>query len=186
MGAQKMSQAKIYLALYKGRRDGTDARVWAARFSDWLTRKLTRGIYSHCEIAVATDVAVGTITRGQYKGRATDIRQFDCYSSSIRDGGVRHKTMPLPATKWDLIPLTDPSGSLKANLAAVFARTQGQCYDLAGALGVVFKTRQRHDRWFCSEWCGQVLGLPESWRFSPNDLAAIAQGCLKEQAEGEA
>lgn len=164
-----MSQAKIYLALYKGRRDGTGARVWAARFSDWLTRKLTRGIYSHCEIAVATD-----------------IRQFDCYSSSIRDGGVRHKTMPLPATKWDLIPLTDPSGSLKANLAAVFARTQGQCYDLAGALGVVFKTRQRHDRWFCSEWCGQVLGLPESWRFSPNDLAAIAQGCLKEQAEGEA
>ncbi|MDI5829449.1 hypothetical protein MJN51_32260, partial [Salmonella enterica subsp. enterica serovar Kentucky] len=24
-----------------------------ARFADWLTRKVTRGIYSHCELAVA-------------------------------------------------------------------------------------------------------------------------------------
>ena len=152
-----MSSLKIYLALYKGRRDGTGARVWAARFTDWLTRKLTRGQYSHCEIAVALDGG-----------------QFECYSSSIRDGGVRCKTMPLPAAKWDLIELPDSSGSLKTNLAAVFAQTQGQRYDLPGALGVVFKTRQRHDRWFCSEWCGQVLGLSEPWRFSPNDLAVIA------------
>lgn len=163
-----MSQAKIYLALYKGRRDGTGTRVWAARFSDWLTRKLTRGQYSHCEIAVALDGG-----------------QFECYSSSIRDGGVRCKTMPLPAAKWDLIELPDSSGSLKTNLAAVFARTQGQRYDLAGALGVVFKTRQRHDRWFCSEWCGQVLGLSEPWRFSPNDLAAISGSLQTNQAEIE-
>jgi len=158
MGEQKMSQAKIYLALYKGRRDGSGAQVWAARFTDWLTRKLTRGQYSHCEIAVALDGG-----------------QFDCYSSSIRDGGVRCKTMPLPEAKWDLIELPDSSGSLKTNLAAVFAQTQGQRYDLAGALGVVFKTRQRSGRWFCSEWCGQVLGLSEPWRFSPNDLAVIAR-----------
>ena len=30
-------------------------------------------------------------------------------------------------------------------------------------------------RWFCSEWVGKALGLPESWRFSPNDLAVIAR-----------
>ena len=163
-----MSQAKIYLALYKGRRDGTGAQVWAARFTDWLTRVLTRGQYSHCEIAVALDGG-----------------QFECYSSSIRDGGVRCKTMPLPAAKWDLIELPDSSGSLKTNLAAVFNRTQGQRYDLPGALGVVFKTRQRSGRWFCSEWCGQVLGLSEPWRFSPNDLAAIAGSLQTNQAETE-
>ena len=73
-----------------------------------------------------------------------------------------------------MLALPDVAGSLKTNLAAVFARTQGQRYDLPGALGVVFKTRQRHERWFCSEWCGQVLGLSEPWRFSPNDLAAVA------------
>ena len=153
-----MSSLKIYLALYKGRRDGTGAQVWAARFSDWLTRKLTRGQYSHCEIV-------------EFVGD----NEYRCHSSSIRDGGVRMKTMPLPSEKWDLIALPDVAGSLKANLAAVFARTQGQRYDLAGALGVVFKTRQRHERWFCSEWCGQVLGLSEPRRFSPNDLAVIAR-----------
>ena len=163
-----MSSLKIYLALYKGRRDGSGAQVWAARFSDWLTRKLTRGQYSHCEIAVALDGV-----------------QFECYSSSIRDGGVRCKTMPLPAAKWDLIELPDSSGSLKTNLAAVFAQTQGQRYDLPGALGVVFKTRQRHERWFCSEWCGQVLGLSEPWRFSPNDLAVIARSLKNEGAADE-
>ncbi len=163
-----MSQAKICLALYKGRRDGTGTQVWAARFSDWLTRKLTRGQYSHCEIAVDTGAA-----------------QFECYSSSIRDGGVRMKTMPLPSEKWDLIELPDVAGSLKTNLAAVFAQTQGQRYDLAGALGVVFKTRQRSGRWFCSEWCGQVLGLSEPWRFSPNDLAVIARSLKNEGAADE-
>ncbi len=35
----------IYLALYHGRRDGTGWRVWAARFTDGLTRVLTRGRY---------------------------------------------------------------------------------------------------------------------------------------------
>ena len=156
-----MSSLKIYLALYKGRRDGSGARVCAARFSDWLTRKLTRGIYSHCEISV--DAGGG---------------QFECYSSSIRDGGVRCKTMPLPAAKWDLIelPSVSPQGlpMVAGSLKTLFAQTQGQRYDLPGVLGVVFKTRQRSGRWFCSEWCGQVLGLSEPWRFSPNDLAAVA------------
>lgn len=82
-----MNQSQIYLALYKGRRDGTGIQVQAARLTDWATRRLTRGIYSHCEIAVALD-----------SGR------FECYSASIRDGGVRRKTMPLPPDKWDLLP----------------------------------------------------------------------------------
>lgn len=42
----------IYLALYKGRRDGSGWRVWCARATDWFTRVLTRGKYSHCEIAI--------------------------------------------------------------------------------------------------------------------------------------
>lgn len=166
----------IYLALYHGHRDGTGAQVWAARFTDWLTRKLTRGQYSHCEIV-------------EFVGD----NEYRCHSSSIRDGGVRCKYMPLPAAKWDLIELPNVSpqglptvaGSLKTNLAAVFAQTQGQRYDLAGALGVVFKTRQRHDRWFCSEWCGQVLGLSEPWRFSPNDLAVIARSLKNKGAADE-
>ena len=47
-----MSPRPIYLALYKGRRDGSGWRVWSARFTDWLTRQLTRGRYSHCEVVI--------------------------------------------------------------------------------------------------------------------------------------
>lgn len=150
-------EAKIYLALYRGRRDGTGIKVWVARFSDWLTRVLTRGRYSHCEIAVRND----------------DSDTYTCYSSSVRDGGVRCKTMPLPSDKWDLIEL--PS-TVHDRLQQVWQTTKGKPYDWPGALGVVFKTRNRDDKWFCSELCASVIGLPESWRFSPNDLAAICKG----------
>lgn len=148
----------IYLALYHGHRGGTGWRVWAARFTDGLTRILTRGRYSHCELAV----------------RLPETAEYECYSASIRDGGVRMKTMPLPADKWDLIPLDD--AVLHAHTVGLYLRTAGQGYDLPGAFGVVFGLPENRCRWFCSEWVGAALGLSESWRFSPNDLAAIFKG----------
>ena len=153
-----MSNRQIYLALYKGNRDGTGWRVWAARFTDGLTRILTRGRYSHCELAVRLPETAG----GQ---------EYECYSASLRDGGVRRKTMPLPSAKWDLIALPDSVGE---RLHSLWKETQGQGYDLPGAFGVVFGLPENRKRWFCSEWVGAALGLSESWRFSPNDLAVIA------------
>lgn len=149
----------IYLALYHGHRGGTGWRVWAARFTDGLTRILTRGRYSHCELAVRIPETAG----GQ---------EYECYSASLRDGGVRMKVMPLPADKWDLIPLDD--AVLHAHTVGLYLRTAGQGYDLPGAFGVVFWLPENRRRWFCSEWVGKALGLAESWRFSPNDLAVIA------------
>ena len=152
-----MSTRLIYLALYHGHRGGTGWRVWAARFTDGLTRILTRGRYSHCELAVRLPETAG----GQ---------EYECYSASLRDGGVRRKAMPLPSAKWDLIALSDSVGE---RLHGLWQETQGQGYDLPGAFGVVFGLRENRRRWFCSEWVGKALGLAESWRFSPNDLAAI-------------
>ena len=149
----------IYLALYHGHRGGTGWRVWAARFTDWLTRVLTRGKYSHCEIAVRLP-------------ETAEGQEYECYSASLRDGGVRRKTMPLPSAKWDLIALPDSVGG---RLETLWAKTQGQGYDLPGAFGVVFGLPENRRRWFCSEWVGAALGLAESWRFSPNDLAVIAR-----------
>ena len=148
----------IYLALYHGHRGGTGLKVWAARFTDWLTRILTRGRYSHCEIAI------------KLAGQDSEP-QYECYSASLRDGGVRRKAMPLPSAKWDLIELPDSVGE---RLHGLWEETQGQSYDLPGAFGVVFGLRENRRRWFCSEWVGKALGLAESWRFSPNDLAVIA------------
>ena len=147
----------IYLALYHGHRGGTGWRVWAARFTDGLTRILTRGRYSHCELAVRLP-------------ETADGPKYECYSASLRDKGVRRKTMPLPSSKWDLIELPDSVGG---RLHGLWEETQGQGYDLPGAFGVVFGLPENRKRWFCSEWVGKALGLPESWRFSPNDLAVI-------------
>lgn len=172
----------VYLALYKGRRDGAWYRpnVMRARLGDWLIRRFTRGKYSHCEIAV-------------HLGKPENPDEpelYACCSSSIRDGGVRQKTMPLPSEKWDLIALGN-SDSLHAALSFYFSQLKGKKYDLSGALGVVLKNRHRHDKWFCSEFCATVLGLPESWRFSPNDLAAIVKtakqwGALPDAAHSSA
>ena len=161
-----MSEQQIYLALYKGRRDGTGWRVWAARFTDGLTRVLTRGRYSHCEIAVHEHPQASVYT---------------CYSASIRDKGVRRKVMPLPAAKWDLIPLPS-TPEAHEQLQRVWAATEGQGYDLMGALGIAFGLPQNRRRWFCSEWCATALRLPESWRWSPNDLAVIVPALYKEEA----
>ena len=154
-----MSERKIYLALYKGRRDGTGWRVWAARFTDGLTRILTRGRYSHCEIAVREHPQASVYT---------------CYSASIRDGGVRCKVMPLPEAKWDLIQMESTSEAHE-RLQRVWTATEGQGYDLRGALGIAFGLRHNRRRWFCSEWCAAALGLPAGWRWSPNDLAEMAK-----------
>ena len=145
-----MSSLKIYLALYKGRRDGTGARVWAARFTDWLTRKLTRGQYSHCEIV-------------EFVGD----NEYRCHSSSIRDGGVRVKGMPLPSEKWDLIPVDVSPEQVYAALVA----TIGAKYDWLGATGVIARWRHDKRKWFCSEWCAMALGLANPERFCPGSLA---------------
>lgn len=68
-----MSNRKVYLALYKGKKEGRGLKVRWARFRDWLVRTVTRSPYSHCEIAVT--VHPKTL--------------YTCYSASARDGGVR-------------------------------------------------------------------------------------------------
>lgn len=161
-----MSNRQIYLALYKGRRDGSGWCVWCARATDWLIRALTRGQYSHCEIAVREHPQASVYT---------------CYSASIRDGGVRTKVMPLLTAKWDLIPLPS-TPEAHEQLQRVWAATEGQGYDLMGALGIAFGLPQNRCRWFCSEWCAIALRLPESWRWSPNDLAVIVPALYKEEA----
>ncbi|SMB82389.1 hypothetical protein SAMN05660772_02091 [Pasteurella testudinis DSM 23072] len=144
--------SNVYLALYKGRKTGNNPTALLARFSDWFTRKLTRGEYSHCEIAYLS-----------YDGN------YCCRSASIRDGGVRQKIMPLPPDKWDLIPVELDED----RLIWFFYRTQGKRYDWFGAVGIVLPFRHAKSKYFCSEWCAEMLELEKPEQYSPNDLAAL-------------
>ena len=157
-----MSADTIYLALYKGRRDGAwyQPKVAAARLSDWIIRTLTRSPYSHCELAVLIPPP---------DGDPDDHAVFDCYSSSIRDGGVRMKTMTLPADKWDLIPINQLDAYI--DVLNYFAQTRGKPYDFIGACGVVLGIKGSLKMWFCSEWCAAALGLQYPDRYSPQALA---------------
>lgn len=136
----------VYLALYKGKKSGKGVKAWAARLCDWAIRTITRGQYSHCEIAI-------------------DLGgQFECYSASLRDGGVRVKTMPLPSDKWDLLPVPD---EVAARTAKLYSQTKGADYDLAGIVGIALKTRHSRRRWFCSEWCAAALDLYRPETYTP-------------------
>lgn len=149
---------KVYLALYKGQKDGCGLNVRWARFRDWVVRAVTRSPYSHCEIAVTDHSQVSVYT---------------CYSASARDGGVRCKVMALPSEKWDLIPL--PPSCIQSAVS-LYVRTQGSRYDWWGAIGTVLKTPHSKSRWFCSEWCAQAFGLIKPWRYSPQKLAVEIKG----------
>jgi len=138
----------IYIAFYKGRGGN-----WWQRCQDGLIRFFTRGKYSHCEIAASTSGI-----------------NYQCSTSSPRDGGVRNKAMPLPPSKWDLIVL---EGYNFTQMIDFYTLHKGKKYDWLGVIGFVLRTRQSPNRYFCSEYCAEFLGFPEPWRFSPNDLYAI-------------
>lgn len=150
--------SNIYLALYKGSGGSLYDRV-----TDWLIRKITKGQYAHCEIAVEQQ----RFWSGVYQPEIS----YDCYSSSPRDGGVRHKVIDLDDGKWDLIELPNLTAE---QVQRYFAQTQGKCYDWWGMLGIALGIKHKRSKFFCSEWCfNAILGNDEGWRFTPNHLAAI-------------
>ncbi len=166
-------RGKVYLALYKGDKSGKGIKPTLFRLLDRIVRLTTRGPYSHCEIAICLGRPIPLNAVGmEMMPDPNDEAVYECYSASLRDGGVRQKTMPLPAEKWDLI-LIDTSGMLYKKVLADFKLLKGRKYDWFGALGVLFKNRHDESKWFCSEFCARIIGFQESWRYSPNDLADI-------------
>lgn len=155
----------VYLALYKGNRKGNSLSSIKAKIGDWLIRKFTRGIYSHCELAVKKET--------NFTDRYDCDTYYECYSSSVRDGGVRCKIIDVTDGKWDLIKLNNVT---EAQIEYYCRITKGKKYDWFGAVGIILGIKERRDKFFCSEWCFNVITLStDGWRFSPNDLAVIAR-----------
>lgn len=116
---------------------------------NWLIRKWTRSEYSHCEIV---------------------LNENDCYSSSARDGGVRHKVIDISNTeKWDVLEIEWVNGFLVMDY---FKKTNHLTYGWKGLLlGQLFNIRYDVDTSdFCSEWCAAALGIPNAQSLSPQTL----------------
>jgi hypothetical protein len=132
---------KAQIALYKGPASGFTHKV-----SHWVTcfvlslRELEYCRYSHAELVI----------------------DGVCYSSSVRDGGVRSKVIDLNSGKWDLVDLhIDPSYAL-----SVFMSKQDNTYDWSGAIrwGLPF-LKQNPMKYYCFEIIAEMLGLenPSMW-----------------------
>lgn len=153
---------KIYLAFYKHKRSW-HKEPWKA-FADAVTRCFTKGGYSHCELVIERREFT---SGGHYEHDVV----YDCYSSSVQDGGVRCKQINVRDGKWDLVLLPNVAES---QIKAYFNQTKGQAYDWWGALGVVLGIKEKRSKYFCSEWCfNALMNSEDGWRFSPNQLAAI-------------
>ena len=134
-----------YLALYKGEGD------WKDKLVKWWTESR----FSHCEIY---DSVTGF-----------------CYSSSMRDGGVRRKKIKVDQhPNWELVPI-DPT-DLNFRLFAVYSVNKGYPYDYLGIAFSQFLPLKRHKKhkWFCSEFCAAVMDLDNPHKYSPQDLYKYA------------
>lgn len=113
----------------------------------WLTRIATVSAYSHCELEI----------------------DGICFSSSIRDGGVRSRVIADLETSehWDLFSI---AGDV-AKARAWFDAHDGQGYDWTGAAGSVLRWIPKEpNRWFCSEAIAASLGLEHPEKFTPQGL----------------
>ena len=81
--------AKVYLAMYKHKRDWRKEPVKA--IADRITRFCTKGKYSHCEIAIER-IEFGN---GHHYEHAT---VYDCYSSSYKMAAYVANRLMCPIT----------------------------------------------------------------------------------------
>jgi hypothetical protein len=129
-----------------------------------LIRWWTGSQYSHCELVV----------RGV------------CYSSTIRDGGVRAKVMALPSDRWDVIDL--PWADVD-RVTDWFIQHERDRYGWLDLITSQLFGMQRDGRGeFCSEACAKALGLRGATRLSPQGLLDacidINKHCLSANHEG--
>jgi hypothetical protein len=102
-------------------------------------------------------------------------------SASFMDGQkVRGKYINPSADGWDYITL--PS-SYEKPAREFFAKTDGVKYDLFGQVRfIVAPYRGRGDKYWCSEWVAEALGLREPWRYGPNGLYNVLCTIKEESA----
>jgi hypothetical protein len=135
----------LTLNFYKGtKKENPDSTVW-----DNLICLITRSRFSHVELS--------------FEQRGTWYR---CWSSSIRDNGVREKWIDTASEHWVIIPITN---SVTEDL---FKQEVNAKYDFIGLIGTIVPIRyfSSAHRWFCSEIIAEDLQIKSSWNISPEKL----------------
>lgn len=117
-------------------------------FYDLLIRTWTNSKYSHLELVI----------------------DGICYSSSPRDNGVRRKVIPLDSGNWDILEISDDY-LVKQKALEFFDEHKGAKYDTLGAVKIAIRfLPNRKEKFFCSEFCADALGLKQPRKFTPESL----------------
>jgi hypothetical protein len=121
---------------------------------DRVIRYWDNGPYSHCELVFQDGMSC---------------------SATNRDGmRVRGKYISYDNDSWDFIELPD---DLEEAARRFFTLTDGAKYDLLGQVRFLFLSPFKgfKDKYWCSEWCAQALGMPEPWRHTPNSFRSAVE-----------
>lgn len=139
---------------------GTHAKDDALTRIGWaVTRAVQKGKFRRCTHveAILEEHADGLVTIG---------------SASLRDGGVRTKTVKLNPEHWLIFDV--PSWDvLRAQVW--FVEHDGEGYDSRGAFVTWLPaTWNRDDEWFCNEAVGASVGMVDPDIYGPSHFAATA------------
>ena len=140
----------VYVAFYIAPGDWTDKSI----------RLYTHSHVSHCEIAISD---AQTAIDGTYF----------CMSSSHRDKGTRAKRIDMHDGKWGLIDLTNHPVACHdiAIIRQRFKRIINAGYDYRGVFRFLLPIFGGNaNKYFCSELCAELLGLPQPETYTPIDL----------------
>ena len=120
------------------------------------------------------DKAIRVWTRSKYSHTELVVDE-KCYSSSGRDDGVREKEIDLDSEKWDVVDLHNIESIDVWNF---FYKTRECRYDYLGIFLSQFLPLKLHNKqkWFCSEWCAEAMGIKDAHELSPQDLFEYVKG----------
>lgn len=146
------------MILSHGPIDGLTFAFYKAR-GDWknkLVRFSTKSPYSHCEVIFSLAKMGDRVL---------------CHSSSSRDGGVRSKEVTLVPEHWDLVHLPLCFFD-RDRVEHQINQSAGARYDYPGILlsHVFSLNRHAEEKWFCSEFCAALIGIPNPHTYSPQAL----------------
>lgn len=135
----------MYLLFYKGTKaENPRATLW-----DRIICLVTGSRFSHVELSFVDNDPL-----------------YLCWSSSTRDKGVRCANIDIRSGHWELVPLDINTSD------EWFIQHKGKSYDYVGLIGTIIKLPffSSKNKWFCSEIIAEFLGLPSSWKYTPEDL----------------
>lgn len=139
----------VQVALYKGPTDGLWNSFWHYVTCTFLSiRKMKIVKHSHAELCI----------------------NGVCYSSSVRDKGVRSKLIDLNSGKWDLKEIQLTEQEVRKSLDR-FLVIEGKSYDFLGAIGVVLPLiEDSKSKFFCFEVVAEMLEMPNPSKVTPVEL----------------